>query len=373
MNHPRHPDRRRRPGFTLVEILVVITILGILVALLVPAITGAIGTARNAQVTGEINTIAQALASFKTKYGDFPPSRIILNENGNYETTNTKNLGTVTFSGSTSPGSSIDTTTTVAALCERSLLYLRKFFPRAPFRVGKFDEGSSTFDFNGDGDSNDLILIDGHECLVFFLGGIPSRVSNPGGDSIGMTGFGNNPQNPFVTEAAASNRQRPMFEFKGERLIDDDGDGIPGYIDPLGSLDAGRYYAYFSAHGGGGYDPNDVNIARDDDSGLSRPFRVNFANIWISSPPPNPYTSSSAAPNYDKSKTPSEVNAPLAKYHNNETYQIISAGGDRFYGFGGWYTPGSSQATLPDDPPIVAGDRSKERDNLTNFATSRLD
>jgi prepilin-type N-terminal cleavage/methylation domain-containing protein len=343
MNHPRHPDRRR-PGFTLVEILVVITILGILVALLIPAVTGAVRTARNAQVTGEITTIAQALASFKTKYGDFPPSRIILNEDGNYDT---------------------------SALSERSLRYLRKFFPRAPFRVGDLGEGTASFDFNGNGTKDDSYQADGHECLVFFLGGIPS---SDGSGGIGVTGFANNPQNPFVSETKATNRQRPMFEFKGERLIDEDNDGIPGYIDPLGSPNERRgFYAYFSAYGGGGYDPDDVNIALDDDSGLTRPFRVNFADAWVDSPPPNPYTSSPAAPNYDSAKKPSEVNAPLAKYHNNETYQIISAGGDRFYGFGGRYEPGSSQSPLPDDTPKSGADRGLERDNLTNFAASRLD
>src|SRR5262249_22486112 len=52
-------------GFTLVELLVVIIVLAILVALLLPAINGAVKTARNAQVSAEINQLAQALASFK--------------------------------------------------------------------------------------------------------------------------------------------------------------------------------------------------------------------------------------------------------------------------------------------------------------------
>ena len=85
------PPIRRRPGegrgprgFTLVELLVVILILAVLIALLLPALNGALRTARNAAVGGEINQLAQALASFKAKYGDYPPSRIYLAENGDY-------------------------------------------------------------------------------------------------------------------------------------------------------------------------------------------------------------------------------------------------------------------------------------------------
>ena len=85
------PPIRRRPGegrgprgFTLVELLLVILILAVLIALLLPALNGALKTARNAAVGAEINQLAQALASFKAKYGDYPPSRIYLAENGDF-------------------------------------------------------------------------------------------------------------------------------------------------------------------------------------------------------------------------------------------------------------------------------------------------
>ena len=85
------PPIRRRPGegrgprgFTLVELLVVILILAFLIALLLPALNGALKTAKNAAVGGEINQLAQALASFKARYGDYPPSRIYLAENGDF-------------------------------------------------------------------------------------------------------------------------------------------------------------------------------------------------------------------------------------------------------------------------------------------------
>src|SRR4051794_34561186 len=92
--HPRGPSRADRPdgtatgkgqratgrkrGFTLVELLVVIIILAVLAALLLPAINSAMRTARGAAVQAEINQLATALESFKTQYGDYPPSRIYL-------------------------------------------------------------------------------------------------------------------------------------------------------------------------------------------------------------------------------------------------------------------------------------------------------
>src|SRR6478735_2857624 len=61
-------------GFTLVEMLVVITIIGILAALLLPAVNRAIISARNASIAIEVNQLATAIESYKQDKGDYPPN-----------------------------------------------------------------------------------------------------------------------------------------------------------------------------------------------------------------------------------------------------------------------------------------------------------
>src|SRR5882724_8922947 len=81
----RNPFRDKR-AFTLIELLTVIAIIGVLIALLFPAIKSALGKAETAKAQTSIAGLATAFKSYYTEYGKWPatttdPSGIISTTN----------------------------------------------------------------------------------------------------------------------------------------------------------------------------------------------------------------------------------------------------------------------------------------------------
>lgn len=373
----RTAAHRRRHGFTLVELLVVLAIIALLVALLIPAIAGAVKTAKSAAVQAEINTIAQALSDFKSKMGDYPPSRIILNESGAVFPTSTTAVATT--SGATGD-------VTQGQLYQRTMTAFRKFWPRVVLTNGAvyWAAGSTNwYDFNGDGvyAGNTPFYVQGHQCLVFFLGGIPMTDTTTN-TTLGMSGFSKSPTNPFQSNLSGStnynaNRNPPFFEFSAGRLaISDTTTLMPGYTDTLNPPPGGTpnpaFYAYFSTNNGVGYDSNDMNVAEPDSTGAVTAINLTFtSNQSLSgggsvthSPSPNPYT------------TTAPTGGVTVVYQNAQSFQIISPGVDNFYGVGGAYLPNSINGVLPAENGISNSTdpqlRVYEQDNLTNFHNGKL-
>jgi prepilin-type N-terminal cleavage/methylation domain-containing protein/prepilin-type processing-associated H-X9-DG protein len=80
----RSNDRRFKlaRAFTLVELLVVIAILGVLIALLLPAVQAAREAGRRAMCIDHQKQIAYALSEYETAHGAFPPGRLGCDDSG---------------------------------------------------------------------------------------------------------------------------------------------------------------------------------------------------------------------------------------------------------------------------------------------------
>lgn len=64
--------RRRRQGFTFLEIMMVVVIIGILVALVAPRLAGKTAKAKTVAAKAGLSSIASALAQYEMDMGTFP-------------------------------------------------------------------------------------------------------------------------------------------------------------------------------------------------------------------------------------------------------------------------------------------------------------
>ena len=168
--------RQSRLGFTLVELLIAIAIIGILMSLTVTAVTRAITRGRETASRLEINALSQAIEQYNLKYGDYPPD-----------------------------GSS-----------EQVLLrHVRKIFPR----ISAQDLALLTQLTRARGSSNfSAVAMDRGEVLVFFLGGFSGNPLNPfTGEGGPLKRIGTDPMNIASYEYNGT-RDNAFYDFDTNRL-----------------------------------------------------------------------------------------------------------------------------------------------------------
>jgi prepilin-type N-terminal cleavage/methylation domain-containing protein len=308
---------KKRPAFTLIELMIVILILVILISLLAGAVLKVMGRVPEVKTRTEIAELSVALQAFMNDYqlSDPPPSYLVLRENiAAYNANNALELQSITF--------------------------LKRVFGK------NLGVGQTYVDWNGDGVANGPWYLEGEQCLIFFIGGIPntqqmvqqvaagqppvpgpqgfstnnSNPSSPGGKRRGpyftldstrlkfLVPYASHPQLPFLLTQTQPT-QSPLFVYLDSWLV------------KTGTMP----YAYFSSQG--------LN---------NTGYLTNFTGT--SHYPMLDCGSISATPYW----TAQNVNGVPTQFTYSNTFQIISAGKNGTFG-GGLWNPSGAVAAGADD------------------------
>ncbi len=298
--------KRPNPGFTLVELMIAITIIGILMAIAIPAVNRTIIAGKQTAIRMEVNALEQAVDRYMQKYGDYPPD-----------------------------GSDWDVMSR----------HMRRLFPRMAnvpdFAILKqlTHDGTNTIildptnpAFRSHG-SFSPVAMDRGEALVFFLGGFSDNLINPLTGEGGPLAYVSGPVNELSSYQYNGTRDNSFFDFDlsrlttvrlaSGRLMSSDETAL-SVVDPMhGGIDALPAYRSSSSH------PTPFVYF---DSRTYTTIGAGLANGYTAGPYGTseyggirPYLTGVQAP------TGSSVLSDY-KFHNPGSFQIISAGLDGVFG-----------------------------------------
>jgi prepilin-type N-terminal cleavage/methylation domain-containing protein len=330
--------KSNRAGFTLVELLVVMTIIAILFALTAAAVTRALVKADETKTRNEISQLQAGVQAFKQEFQvAYLPDQIWMPP------------GLDPTAATNPPGD--------------SARYISSLWPRlqgTPTTPGPLSSLNTPFQMtNRDGtktsytiftywglQSNTPVQLYGHQSIVLFLGGVIPRDSS--GNMIGgPIGFSTSPTHPMdiTGQTGATNRKGPFFDgfpppsnppSTADRLrLLVGGNSFPSFIDVYGT----QPYLYFSSKKAG----NDYTYSTTNLPFTTLPFfefvEYQNANKGIVS----------------------------VRFKNANAFQILCAGRDTTFGPGGENWPG---ATIKYDSPGMTSQGATDQngyDDMSNF------
>lgn len=179
----------KRKAFSLIELLAVIAIIAILIAIMLPVVSGVRRTAFNAQVAVEMQQVTTVAGMFSGYFGIQP----MVNGGG--------------------PNGEFRLCSNYSDTSWPEAQYLKRLFPNADFA----DNGLRVKDPSGvlvSVPSSNPELLDGNQALVFWLSG---------GTYTNYRGFSLNRQKPFTPPASVTEDRKKWMDFDQSRMYDANG------------------------------------------------------------------------------------------------------------------------------------------------------
>ena len=329
-------------GFTLVEMLVVIGIIGILAAITIPTIGAVMKSTRSNAMVAELASLEQAIENYRLDNNDYPP------DFSNVQAVN---------------------------------VHLRRAFPR--FRhsgwgddwEAKETNDNPAYPARTERPTIHRFTLDPAEALVFWLAGVSSDPRDPL--------FARQPIFPAGSSAAVMvgrNDAKAYFDFKTEQLTDIDNDGWPEYSSPHAS---GLPYVYFDgrimndtsmpgakgvcAYAWAVYPPRDGGSLRETTFGRDHPLPTPVAGVSRVRPyrSKDPLSQTDLANPLTVTTWPLDPDVNPTDWIDSGKFQLIAPGQDQSFGFDQVV---SNTLVFKRFPVLIA---EGEADNIASFSDNR--